>query len=59
LAGENGKALDWLERGLDMRDSYLPYLGDPCFDAIRSNPRFQDLIRKVGLPTGGQKREGG
>jgi serine/threonine protein kinase/tetratricopeptide (TPR) repeat protein len=59
LAGENGKALDWLERGLDMRDSYLPYLGDPCFDAIRSDPRFQDLIRKVGLPTGGQKREGG
>jgi len=56
MAGENGQALDWLEKGLDMRDSYLPYIGDPVFDAIRSDPRFQELRRKVGIPADYVKR---
>jgi adenylate cyclase len=58
MAGENGQALDWLERGLDMRDSYLPYVGDPIFDAIRSDPRFQNLCRRVGIPADNVKRQG-
>jgi len=57
-AGEKGKVLDWLEKGLDMRDSYLPYLRDPVFDAIRSDPRFQELRRKVGIPADNVKRQG-
>jgi eukaryotic-like serine/threonine-protein kinase len=58
MAGENGKALDWLEKGLDRRDSYLPYVGDPVFDAIRSDPRFQELCRRVGIPADHVKRQG-
>ena len=51
LAGENSRALDWLERGFEERDPYMSYLsGDPVFDPLRENPRFQDLLRRLGLP---------
>jgi TolB-like protein/predicted Ser/Thr protein kinase len=50
MAGEKNKALDWLEKGLDIHDPLLPYLGYPCFDDIRPDPRFQDLLRRIGLP---------
>jgi serine/threonine-protein kinase len=59
LAGEKDKALDWLEKGFEVRDPMLPYLGYPCFDIIRPDPRFQDLVRRVGLPTDDKKRDGG
>jgi serine/threonine-protein kinase len=50
MAGEKNKALDWLEKGLEIHDPVLPYLGYPCFDDIRPDPRFQDLLRRIGLP---------
>ena len=49
-AGENEKALDWLEKGLEIRDPTLLQLGMPCDDGIRSNPRFQELLRRMNLP---------
>jgi TolB-like protein/Tfp pilus assembly protein PilF len=52
MAGENDKALDWLEKGLKIHDPTLPYLGMPCDDGIRSDPRFQDILRRMNLPTG-------
>jgi serine/threonine protein kinase/Tfp pilus assembly protein PilF len=58
-AGELNKALDWVEKGLAVHDPMLPYLSDPVYDGIRSDPRFQNLLRKVGLPTDEKKREGG
>jgi serine/threonine protein kinase/TolB-like protein len=50
LAGERSKALDWLEKGLAIHDSGLPYLGMPYFDSIRSDPRFQSLLKRMNLP---------
>jgi serine/threonine protein kinase/tetratricopeptide (TPR) repeat protein len=50
MAGEKDKALDWLEKGLNIHDPGLPYIGLRYFDGVRSDPRFQDLLRKVGLP---------
>jgi tetratricopeptide (TPR) repeat protein len=51
LAGEIGRALDWLERGFEEHDPYMPYLsGDPVFDPLRENPRFQALLRRMNLP---------
>jgi hypothetical protein len=52
FAGEKDKALEWLEKGVDTRDPALQYLlSDPIYDFIRSDPRFRELLRKVGLPT--------
>jgi adenylate cyclase len=50
MAGEKNKALDWLEKGLEIHDPGLPYLGWPCDDGIRSDPRFRELLRKMNLP---------
>jgi serine/threonine-protein kinase len=52
FAGEKDEALEWLEKGVDTRDPALQYLlSDPVYDFVRSDPRFRELLRKVGLPT--------
>ncbi|MBN2356114.1 protein kinase [candidate division KSB1 bacterium] len=50
MAGEKDRALDWLEKGLEIHDPTLPQLGMPCDDGIRPDPRFQELRRKMNLP---------
>jgi hypothetical protein len=49
LAGEKGRALDWLEKGLEIHDPGLPYVGFPYSDDMRPDPRFQDIARRVGV----------
>ena len=49
--GERLKALDWLEEGY--RNHTLPMdrlNGDAQFDPLRSEPRFQNLLQRIGLP---------
>jgi tetratricopeptide (TPR) repeat protein len=44
-------AFRWLEKGFDERDDLMINLKvDPVFDGIRSDPRFQDLVRRAGIP---------
>ncbi len=46
--GDKGQAMTWLEKGYEER--FNPgVLERPCFDPLRSDPRFQDLARRVGL----------
>jgi TolB-like protein/DNA-binding winged helix-turn-helix (wHTH) protein/Flp pilus assembly protein TadD len=47
--GDTDQAMRWLEKGYDER--FNPgVLLRPGFDPLRSDPRFKELIRRVGLP---------
>jgi TolB-like protein/DNA-binding winged helix-turn-helix (wHTH) protein/Flp pilus assembly protein TadD len=46
--GDNDQAMDWLEKGYEER--FNPgVLLRPGFDPLRSDPRFQNLLRRIGL----------
>jgi tetratricopeptide (TPR) repeat protein len=48
---EKDNAFDWLEKAYQAHDKSLTYLKiDPCLNPLRSDPRFKDLERRVGLP---------
>ena len=50
--GEKDAAFQWLEKSYAARDKGLTYLKiDPCVDPLRSDPRFHELLRRVGLPS--------
>ncbi len=45
------QALAWLERAYQERAlGTFAQLGDPAWDLLRSDLRFQDLLRRMGLP---------
>ena len=45
---EKDQAMTWLEKAYGERFNPSVLLR-PCFDPLRSNPRFQDLLRRIGL----------
>jgi DNA-binding winged helix-turn-helix (wHTH) protein/TolB-like protein len=50
--GEEDQALVWLEQGYNVRCVGLTGLKSaPAYDSLRPDPRFADLIRRVGFPT--------
>ena len=49
--GERDKAIASLEQGYTDRDQWMLYLKvDPHMDTLRQDPRFKDLLRRVGIP---------
>jgi TolB-like protein/DNA-binding winged helix-turn-helix (wHTH) protein/Flp pilus assembly protein TadD len=49
--GDKERAFALLERAYQERDPWLPMdLAAPRLDPLRSDPRFQDLLRRIGLP---------
>ena len=48
--GNKQETFKWLEDAYRVHDVGLVYLKvDPCLDPVRSDPRFADLLRRVGL----------
>lgn len=49
--GDKDQAFAWLEKGYAEK---IPFVGSlkivPALDPLRSDPRFADLVRRVGLP---------
>jgi serine/threonine-protein kinase len=50
FAGDYDRSLHWLERAYQDGDGNMPYLGHPLYDSVRSDRRFQDLLRRMDLP---------
>jgi predicted nucleic acid-binding protein len=48
--GEKDQAFAWLEKAYGERTSRLGYLKvEPLWDPLRSDPRFAELLRHIGL----------
>jgi len=49
FAEDKEKTLEMLEKGYEIRDPNMPYIR--TFRLLHEDPRFQDLLRKMNLPT--------
>ena len=50
-ADEGNAALQWLEKAYVERDFEMVYLDvHPDWENLRSDPRFQDLVRRMNFP---------
>jgi len=48
---EKDKAFEWLEKAYQERTSWLFFLNvDPQFESLHSDPRFADLVKRIGIP---------
>lgn len=48
--GDNDRVFELLDKAYQERYGYLAYLNvEPLFDRIRSDPRFSELVRRMGL----------
>ncbi len=49
--GDKDHAFQWLDLAFQERDGSLIGIRiDPTFDSVRSDPRYADLVRRIGLP---------
>jgi hypothetical protein len=49
--GEKDRAFESLERGYAERSAGMAYIkADPFWDELHSDPRYADLLRRMGLP---------
>ena len=49
--GAKERALDWLAKGFEKHSPIMPGLkAEPFVDSLRSDPRFQELLRRMNFP---------
>jgi TolB-like protein/DNA-binding winged helix-turn-helix (wHTH) protein len=49
--GDKEEAFRWLEKAFDERPNWIPFMKvDPTLDPLRPDPRFSELLRRMGLP---------
>ena len=47
---ENNEAFKWLQTAFEQRSLWLGYLNvEPQLDPLRSDQRFHELLRRIGL----------
>ena len=50
--GEKDQAFEWLEKAYEARELGMIFLKvDPTLDPLRSDARFQDLLRRMNFPS--------
>ena len=50
--GDKDSAFVWLQKAYDEHSPHMILIdADSAYDPLRSDPRFQDLVRRIGLPT--------
>jgi TolB-like protein/Flp pilus assembly protein TadD len=49
--GNKEQALNYLAKAYEERSFIAPGMADDRWDVLRSEPRFQDILRRMGLPT--------
>jgi tetratricopeptide (TPR) repeat protein len=54
--GDKERALEWLEKAYAMRHPTLVSLRSITTQSLTDDPRFQDLVRRVGLPSSWKDR---
>jgi adenylate cyclase len=47
--GENDKGFEWLERAFSRKEDLSDIKWDPDLDGVRADPRYLDLLRRLGL----------
>jgi serine/threonine-protein kinase len=51
--GDNNQAFEWLNKAYEERSHFLVYIKcDRRFDGLRSDPRYEALLKRIGLPLG-------
>jgi adenylate cyclase len=49
--GDKDRAIEWMAKARDERSAWLAWANvEPRFDLLRDDPRFRELLRKVGFP---------
>ena len=49
--GDNERAMQLLQRAFEIRDPIIQYIKvESHYDPLKNDPRFQELIQKLGLP---------
>ena len=55
--GEKDRAFYWLERSYEARGVWLAAMKtDACFDALRADPRFDELLGRLNFPVPVQRK---
>jgi tetratricopeptide (TPR) repeat protein len=49
--GDADQAFDWLNKAFEQRNGWLIHIREnPRYDAVRNDPRYQSLVRRMSFP---------